>query len=50
MDEWDDDAYTVIYDEQGRERTVSSNTGSDYTCCGVIVVFVVIAILVAVLL
>lgn len=41
MDEWEDDAYPVIYDEQDRERSLSVSNGS---CCGGIFVFALVGL------
>lgn len=50
MDEWDDDAYIVIYDEQDRERTTkpSNNTKNNY-CCGIPFIFLIIGLFLVIL-
>lgn len=52
MDEWGDDAYGVIYDEQDRERDSKPSTinSSPIYCCPIIIVFAVISLIIAVLL
>ncbi len=50
MDEWDDDAYIVIYDEQDMERTTkpSNNTKNNY-CCGIPFIFLIIGLFLVIL-
>ena len=50
MDEWDDDAYIVIYDEQDMERTTkpSNNTKNNY-CCGIPLIFLIIGLFLVIL-
>lgn len=53
MDEWDDDAYGVIYDKQDRERSFKSSNGknpSGNACCGSIFILIVIGLVIAVVL
>lgn len=45
MDGFDDDAYGAIYDEHDRERTDKPAYVSNYGCCGILPVFIVIAVI-----
>ncbi|MBQ8016782.1 MAG: hypothetical protein IJ258_01620 [Methanobrevibacter sp.] len=50
MDEWDDDAYGVIYDEHDRERSFKSSNGkpSGNSCCGSIFLIIMIGLVIAI--
>ena len=45
MDEWGDDAYAVIYDEQDRERSIKTSSGS---FCGGLFVFIRVGLAMAI--
>ena len=49
MDDWNDDAYAVIYDENDRERTTSSNNSANNNCCGIPFIFAIIGLILVIL-
>lgn len=49
MDDWNDDAYGVIYDEHDRERTTSPNNRANNNCCGVPFIFAIIGLILVML-
>ncbi|HJI98387.1 hypothetical protein PH349_03410 [Methanobrevibacter smithii] len=49
MDDWNDDAYGVIYDEHDRERTTSPNNSANNNCCGVPFIFAIIGLILVML-
>ena len=49
MDEWNDDAYGVIYDEQDRERTTKPSNNYNNACCSIPFVFAIIGLILVIL-
>lgn len=49
MDDWNDDAYGVIYDEHDLERTTSPNNSENNNCCGVPFIFAIIGLILVML-
>ena len=47
MDEWDEDAYVVIYDE--REKPRKTDVAQNRPCCGILPVFIIVGVILTVL-